>query len=577
MTSLILLRILSYIKKHSVFLISAVVSAICYVGFTLAQPVLIGKAIDCMLGKGKVNFNGIALCMLILGVCVLAASVFSWTLGVATRKLSAFAAADMRKDAFARINITPLKQIDNNLHGDFMSRMVNDADLVGEGILHFLTQLLPGAATIAGTLIVMFWQNAIIALAVVLITPLSIAFSAYLAKHTSGLFKAQSAAQGKLSGLVNEMINGKEIVEAFNYEDKCFEKFDEISEELFTTGLKSVFYSSMSNPGTRFVNSIVYAAVGVLGAIFAVMGTVTVGQLSVFLTYANQYTKPFNEISGVLTQISSALAGAKRLFEVMDLPREKENCPNALAPLQCEGKVDITHVDFSYTKNRPLIIDFNLSVKPGQRIAIVGPTGCGKTTIINLLMRFYDASRGTIAVDKNDILNINRGSLRNMYGMVLQETWLKNATIADNIAYGKPDASQEEIVCAAKESYAHSFIKRLPSGYNTVIEPGGGNLSAGQKQLLCIARIMLCRPDMLILDEATSSIDTRTEMLVQSAFAKLMQGRTSFVVAHRLSTIRSADCILVMNDGQIIERGTHDELLQKQGFYAKLYNSQYKK
>ncbi|BFJ84274.1 ABC transporter ATP-binding protein [Ruthenibacterium sp. TH_2024_36131] len=568
-------RVLGYTAPYRLNLIAGFVCALLYVLFTLLGPVLIGRAIDQVFGPGNVNYQGVVFYLALLAVTVLLAAAFQWVLNVCTRNVSAWAANDLRRDAFAVLNRVPLKYIDGHSHGDIISRMVNDAELVAEGLLQGLTQLLPGVATILGTLCVMAVLNPFIALVVVLVTPVSIWFAGFVARRTDGFFRAQSAAQGKLSGYINEMVAGQSIVRSFGYEQRCFEEFDKISDELYETGLKSVFYSSITNPGTRFVNAIVYAAVAVFGALSAISGSISVGQLSCFLTYANQYTKPFNEVTGVLTQMQTALASAERLFAVLDAEPETPDAPDALEPKKCEGAVRVENMAFSYTPEVPLIENFHLDVKPGQRIAIVGPTGCGKTTLINLLMRFYDVREGAIYVDGNEIRTLKRNALRGMYGMVLQETWLKNATVRENIAYGKPDATLEEITAAAKAAYAHGFIKRLPQGYDTMIEPGGGNLSAGQKQLLCIARIMLCQPEMLILDEATSSIDTRTEMLIQQAFEKLMQGRTSFVVAHRLSTIQSADVILVMNAGRIVEQGTHASLLEKGGFYANLYNSQF--
>ena len=493
-------RVLGYTKPYRLNLIAGFVCALLYVVFTLLGPVLIGRAIDQVFGPGNVNYQGVVFYLALLAVTVFLAAAFQWVLNVCTRNVSAWAANDLRRDAFAVLNKVPLKYIDGHSHGDIISRMVNDAELVAEGLLQGLTQLLPGVATILGTLCVMAVLNPFIALVVVLVTPVSIWFAGFVAKRTDGFFRAQSAAQGKLSGYINEMVAGQSVVRAFGYEQRCFDEFDKISDELYETGLKSVFYSSVTNPGTRFVNAIVYAAVAVFGALSAISGAITVGQLSCFLTYANQYTKPFNEVTGVLTQMQTAVASAERLFAVLDAEPETPDAPDALSPENCQGAVRVEDVFFSYTPKVPLIENFNLDVKPGQRIAIVGPTGCGKTTLINLLMRFYDVSDGAIYVDGNEIRTLKRDTLRGMYGMVLQETWLKNATVRENIAYGKPGASLEEVQKAAKAAYAHGFIKRLPQGYDTVIEPGGGNLSAGQKQLLCIARIMLCQPDMLILD-----------------------------------------------------------------------------
>lgn len=568
-------RIASYMRPYRTQLLLGCLSALLYVLFTLAGPVLIGRAIDKIIGVGNVNFSAVAKILILLALTVLFAAIAQWCMNVSTRIISSRAARDMRLEAFEKVNRVPLKYIDTHMHGDIISRLVNDADLVAEGILQGLTQLLPGVCTITGTLVVMAVLNPLIALVVVCVTPISIWFAGFVAKRTAGFFKKQSAAQGKMSGFVNEMVSGQAVIKAFGNEQRCFEACDAITDELYETGLKSVFYSSVTNPGTRFVNAIVYAAVAVIGAIVTVGGGITVGQLSCFLTYANQYTKPFNEVSGVMTQLQSAFAGAQRLFDVIDEKSVTPDDDDALTPTQCEGRVDIKNVSFSYVPERPLIENFTLHVKPGQRVAIVGPTGCGKTTMINLIMRFYEVNSGDISVDGDSIYRIKRKNLRDMYGMVLQETWLKNASVRDNIAYGRPNATLDEIKQAAKAVHAHGFIKRLPDGYDTIIAAGGGNLSAGQKQLLCIARIMLCQPDMLILDEATSSIDTRTELLVQQAFEKLMQGRTSFIVAHRLSTIQNADVIIVMDAGHIIEQGSHAQLLAKNGFYAKLYQSQF--
>ncbi|MEG2672981.1 MAG: ABC transporter ATP-binding protein [Ruthenibacterium sp.] len=570
-----LYRILEHMKPYRTSFVLACMAALATVFCTLLCPVLIGRAIDCIVGMGKVDFASVTRYLLYLIVTVLLAAVTQWGMGVSTRKISALAARDMREEAFANLNRTPLQYVDSHAHGDIISRMVNDADLVADGILQGLTQLLPGVCTILGTLCVMAVLNPLIALVVLGATPISIVFARFITKRTTTFFKQQAAAQGKLSGFVNETITGQTVIRAFEGQQRTFAEFDAISDTLFQTGLKSVFYSSVTNPGTRFVNAAIYAAVGVIGAVSVVLGHSSVGQLSCFLTYANQYTKPFNEVTGVLTQLQNALAGAERIFAVTDAPAQTPDAAGAKAPDFCAGRVEVNDVSFRYTPEIPLIDGFNLHVKSGQRVAIVGPTGCGKTTLVNLLMRFYEVTGGNIAVDGMPILQIKRQALRGFYGMVLQETWLKNASIRDNIAYGKPDATMDEIKAAAKASYAHSFIKRLPSGYDTVLDAGGGSLSAGQKQLLCIARCMLCKPDMLILDEATSSIDTRTEMLIQKAFETLMQNHTSFVVAHRLSTIETADVILVMKAGHIVEQGTHMDLLAQNGFYASLYRSQF--
>lgn len=568
-------RMLSYLKPHQGYVAGAVLSALLGVPLALLAPVLIGQAIDFAVGAGKVDFHAIFIRLCWLAATTCAAAAAQWLLLVFTRNISVKVAKQMRKEAFHAINKAPIKSIDTHAHGDLVSRLVNDADAVAEGVMQGLAQLLPGVVTIVATMALMFMLNWLIALLVLLATPLSIVFARIVTNRTSRMFRGQTVAQGAVSSYVGEMVRRQDLVRAFGYEQDSQAEFEELNQVYFENNFKATFYSSISNPGTRFVNALVYAAVGVFGALLALSGGITIGGLSVFLSYANQYTKPFNEISAVLTQVQGAFASADRLFEVIDWQPEPADAPDAAQPVHSTGWVELEKVFFSYRDDRPLIENFNLRAQPGQRVALVGPTGCGKTTLINLLMRFYEVKKGDIRVDGTLATKIKRNSLRGLYGMVLQETWLKQGTVRDNIAYSRPDAGIEEVVAAAKAAYAHSFIKRLPQGYDTVIESGGGNLSAGQKQLLCIARIMLAKPDMLILDEATSSIDTRTEMLIQKALLKLMEGHTSFIVAHRLSTIQTADMIVVMEAGKIVETGRHEELLKRNGAYSRLYNSQF--
>ena len=571
-----LLKVLSYMKRFLPLLLLSIIFAGINVALTLYFPILTGDAIDLIIEKGRVDFDGIYL-ILEKGVyAVLVGAIAQWLMNVCNNRMTYGIVRDVRRDAFATLQKLPLKYLDNHSQGDVVSRIIADVDTFADGLLMGFTQLFTGVATILGTLFFMFAINGRIALAVVAITPLSLFVAAFIAKRTFSMFQLQSATRGEQTALINEMIGNQKIVQAFHHEDENLERFDEINERLEKYSLRAIFYSSLVNPSTRFVNSIVYAVVALLGALFAMAGGITVGQLSCFLTYANQYTKPFNEISGVITELQNALVCAGRIFELMEEKQEIPDKEDAVVLSEADGSVVAGHVCFSYEPERKLIEDFNLSVKPGQRVAIVGPTGCGKTTLINLLMRFYDVREGCIKVNGIDMRNITRESLRANYGMVLQETWLKKGTIKENITMGKPDATMEEILAAAKAAHAHSFIKRLPNGYDTMITEDGGNLSAGQKQLLCITRVMLCLPPMLILDEATSSIDTRTEAKIQKAFGTMMQGRTSFIVAHRLSTIQDADVILVMKDGKIIEQGNHESLLKQNGFYRELYESQFR-
>ena len=569
-----LTRVLQKIKPYSLFVVCSLVVAAVSVAAQLYIPILCGNAIDLMLGKGSVDFSGVLRIVYEIVVVAIVAAFAQWLLSVCNNRITFSVSRDLRNAAMRKIQTLPLSYLDSHPSGDIVSRMVADVDTFADGLLMGFTQLFSGVLTILGTLLFMLMQNVSITLVVVCITPLSLVVASFLAKRSYKYFQGQSTVRGEQTALVNEMIEGQKVVQAFGHEAQSLEAFDEVNGRLQDVSLKAIFFSSMTNPATRFVNNIVYAGVGLVGALYAVAGGITIGQLSIFLNYANQYTKPFNEISGVVTELQNALACAARVFELLDAEDQIPEAENAIQ-LQPDGHVELKDVSFRYMPDRPLIEGLSLDVKPGQRIAIVGPTGCGKTTLINLLMRFYDVNGGSIKVSGTDIRDVTRASLRGSYGMVLQDTWLRAGTVRENIAYGKPDATLDEVVAAAKAAHADSFIRRLPKGYDTVIAEDGGNISQGQKQLLCIARVMLCLPPMLILDEATSSIDTRTEVRIQAAFARMMQGRTSFIVAHRLSTIREADVILVMKDGHIVEQGDHDSLLAKGGFYAKLYNSQF--
>lgn len=568
-------KVLFRIKKYWIFVAVSIIMATITVASTLYVPILIGNAIDYIVEAGDVNFGEIAKILVKVGVVIGITALSQWFMNICNNKITFHVTRDIRDEAIEKIQHLPLKYIDGHSYGEVVSRVIADVDQFADGLLMGFTQFFSGVMTILGTLIFMLSIDVKITLVVVLITPVSFLVAGYIAKKTYSMFKLQSETRGKQTALVDEIIGGQKVVIAYSHSDEALEQFDKINEDLKKCSLRAIFFSSITNPSTRFINSLVYAGVAVTGAITAIGGGISIGQLSCFLSYANQYTKPFNEISGVVTELQNALACAARVFELIDENTEIPEAADAKVLKEVDGTVDLENVYFSYTEDKKLIENFNLSVKRGQRIAIVGPTGCGKTTIINLLMRFYDVNSGSIRVSGEDIRELTRHSLRAGYGMVLQETWLKAGTIRENIAMGKPDATDEEIMEAAKASYAHGFIKRLPQGYDTVIGEDGGSLSQGQKQLLCIARVMLCRPPMLILDEATSSIDTRTEIKVQNAFARLMEGRTSFIVAHRLSTIQSADVILVMRDGHIIEQGNHEELLAKKGFYSNLYESQF--
>ena len=568
-------KVLAYISRYKLWIFMSVLFAAATVALSLYIPIMIGNAVDLIVDKDNVDFDGIMKILFKIGIMVCAAAVLQWFMNTINNRVTFQVVRDVRNEAFIKLQSLPLSYIDSHRHGEIVSKVIADVDQFADGLLMGFTQLFTGIVTIFGTLAFMLSINLKITVLVVILTPLSLFVAKFIAKSTYNYFKTQSEIRGAQTALIDEMIGNQKIVQAFSYEDKSLERFDEINDKLTKASVKAVFFSSLTNPVTRFINSIIYAAVGLTGALAVINGVITVGGLSCFLSYANQYTKPFNEISGVITELQNALACAARVFELIEEPSQIPDSENAAVIDDVKGNVKLDNVSFSYSPKMKLIENFNLNVNPGQRIAIVGPTGCGKTTLINLLMRFYDVDSGKILVENNDIRDITRANLRSSYGMVLQETWLKNGTIRDNIVMGKPDASDEEIIEAAKATHAHSFIKRLPEGYNTVVSDGNSGLSQGQKQLLCITRVMLSIPPMLILDEATSSIDTRTETRIQRSFAKMMKGRTSFIVAHRLSTIREADVILVMKDGNVIEQGNHEELLRLDGFYAKLYNSQF--
>lgn len=568
-------RILKYAAPYRKSLVFAMIFAVLYVVLTLTAPVLIGKAIDCAVSEGNVDFGAIAQLLLMTAVTVTGCAVFQWLMALFINSVSYFTIRDIRSDVFAKFNSVPLKYIDGHPHGDLISRIINDTESIGDGMLQGITQLFSGAVMIICTLAFMIMLNFVIALVVVIITPLSMFVAAFITRLSQKQFREQSKTQGEISAYIEEYIGQQKLVKAFGYEDEAQEGFDEINERLLVCGKKSQFYSSLANPSTRFVNGLVTTAVCITGAVSVINGGLTVGQIAAFITYANQYTKPFNEVTGVIPQLQSALAGADRVFEVLDSADQLPDPADPCSTEGCKGRIDIDKISFSYSPDKPLITDFELHVKAGSRIAIVGPTGCGKTTFINLLMRFYDVTSGDIRVDGKSIYDMKRDDLRSLYGMVLQESWLYNASVRDNIAYGKPDATLDEVKTAAGKAFIDRFIERMPDGYDTIITEDGGNLSQGQRQLMCIARVMLCDPPMLILDEATSSIDTRTELKIQEAFNNMMKGRTSFIVAHRLSTIKEADVILVMKDGSIIEQGSHEVLMKKGGFYHDLYNSQF--
>lgn len=572
-----MIKVLKYIKRYWAYLGCSIVLAAVIVALTLYLPILTGEAIDLIIAKGFVDFAGILVILRKMAVIIVLTAIAQWIMNVCNNKITYNVIRDIRKEAFDKIESLPFPYMDAHSYGEIVSRVIADVDQFADGLLMGFTQFFTGIVTIFGTLIFMLTISVHITIAVVVITPVSLFVASFIAKKTFSMFKLQSETRGEQTAFIEEMVGNQKVVQAFSHEEEALEQFDEINERLQKCSLRAIFFSSLTNPCTRFVNSLVYAVVGVVGAFTAIAGGISVGQLSSLLSYANQYTKPFNEISGVITELQNALACAGRVLELIEEESEIPDAADAIELQNADGRVALEHVSFSYTPEQKLIEDFNLKVEPGQRVAIVGPTGCGKTTLINLLMRFYDVKSGEIRVSDIPMKQMTRKSLRENYGMVLQETWLRSGTIRDNIAMGRPDATDEEVIAAAKASHAHSFIKRLPDGYDTMIGEDGGSLSQGQKQLLCIARVMLCLPPMLILDEATSSIDTRTEIKIQNAFAKMMQGRTSFIVAHRLSTIQEADIILVMKDGSIIEQGNHQELLAQNGFYANLYNSQFVK
>lgn len=568
-------KVLRYVGRHKALISCSLLLAALSVAGSLYIPILTGRAVDCILEKGRVDFSALSSILLRLAVTAVLAGFSQWLMNVLNNRAAYSIVRDLRNDAFAKVSKLPLSYIDSHPAGDILSRIVTDVDQFSDGLLMGFTQLFTGVLSILGTLLFMLSINPGITLVVVLVTPVSLLVAAFIANRTYSMFKLQSEARGKQTGFLEEMVSGQKVVRAFGREKETEKTFDGLNEDLRRTSLRATFFSSITNPSTRFVNSLVYTGVGIVGALSALSGNLSIGQLSTFLSYANQYTKPFNEISGVVAELQNALACAGRVFELIDEPPRTEDLPDARVLDNALGEVELKDVRFSYHPDRPLIENLNLHVTPGERIAIVGPTGCGKTTVINLLMRFYDVAAGCIKVDGSDIREITRLSLRKNYGMVLQDTWLRTGTVRENISYGRPEATLDEVISAAKAAHAHGFISRLPQGYDTVLGEDGGSLSQGQKQLLSISRVMLCLPPMLILDEATSSIDTRTEMRIQKAFAKLMKGRTSFIVAHRLSTIRDADMILVMRDGHIIEQGKHEELLKKGGFYRELYESQF--